>query len=124
MTPSRWGVLGFLCVAGFLNYADRSIFSAVLAPLKADLNLTSTQQGLLGSLFLWSYALACPVAGIIADKYSRRAVVLWSLAAWSIFTVLTGAINGLMMLVVLRVAFGVAQALYLPAGLALIGDHH
>ena len=124
MTPSRWGVLGFLCVAGFLNYADRSIFSAVLAPLKADLNLTSTQQGLLGSLFLWSYALACPVAGIIADKYSRRAVVLWSLAAWSIFTVLTGAINGLMMLIVLRVAFGVAQALYLPAGLALIGDHH
>jgi len=124
MIPSRWGVLGFLCVAGFLNYADRSIFSAVLVPLRTDLNLSSTHQGLLGSIFLWSYALACPVAGLIADRYSRRAVVLWSLAAWSIFTMLTGAINGLMMLIVLRIAFGIAQAMYLPAALALIGDQH
>ena len=124
MMTSRWGVLGFLCVAGFLNYADRSIFSAVLVPLRADLQLSNTHLGFLSSLFLWSYALACPIAGVLADRYSRRTIVLGSLGAWSVLTALTGAINGLIGLVLLRAAFGVAQSFYLPAALALIGDQH
>ena len=105
-----------------LNYADRAAFSSVLPPLRNDLRLSDTELGLLSSLFLWSYALAGPVAGIMADRYSRSSLVIWSLVAWSAITFLTGVTNGLIMLIVLRTGLGVSQSLYLPAGLALIAD--
>ena len=124
LSQPRWRILGFLCLAGMLNYADRAAFSSVLPPLREDLKLSDTELGLLSSLFLWSYAVACPVAGIMADRYSRSRLVIWSLVAWSVITFLTGATSGLIMLIVLRAGLGVSQSLYLPAGLALIGDHH
>ena len=121
ISQPRWRILGFLCLAGMLNYADRAAFSSVLPPLRDDLRLSDTELGLLSSLFLWSYALAGPVAGIMADRYSRSSLVIWSLVAWSAITFLTGVTNGLIMLIVLRTGLGVSQSLYLPAGLALIG---
>src|SRR5690348_3874581 len=99
----RWRLLGFLCLAAMLNYADRAAFSSVLPPLRQDLGLTDVTLGVLGSVFLWSYALACPFAGWLADRYSRGLLVVWSLALWSAVTFLTGVTSGLGMLVALRV---------------------
>jgi sugar phosphate permease len=124
VSQPRWRILGFLCLAGMLNYADRAAFSSVLPPLREALRLSDTELGLLSSLFLWSYAVAGPVAGLMADRYSRSSIVIWSLIGWSAVTFLTGLTNGLIMLIVLRTGLGISQSLYLPAGLALIADHH
>lgn len=124
MAQPRWRLLGFLCLAAALNYADRAAFSSVLAPLRTDLGLSDTALGLLSSLFLWSYALASLAAGMLADRYSRSLLVLVSLVCWSLVTVLTGLANGLIMLATLRIALGLAESLYLPAAIALLADHH
>lgn len=124
MFEPRWQILGLLFFAGMLNYADRSIFSIVLSPIKTEFSLTDLQIGLLSSLFLWSYALACPLAGILADRFSRCMLVVVSLGGWSLVTALTGASNGLMMLAALRIALGVGESLYLPAAIALLADLH
>lgn len=86
--------------------------------------MSDTALGLMGSLFLWSYALASPLAGILADRYSRPKLVLLSLAAWSAVTLATGAAGGVLSLALLRIGLGVAESLYLPAATALIADHH
>jgi MFS transporter, Spinster family, sphingosine-1-phosphate transporter len=123
-TEPRWRVVAFLACAAALNYADRSALSAVLPALRADFQLTDGQLGLLGSLFLWGYALGSPLAGVLADRWSRRALVAWSLALWSGVTALMGAANGFLALVLLRLGLGLAECLYLPAATALIADHH
>ncbi|WP_414662556.1 MFS transporter [Horticoccus sp. 23ND18S-11] len=120
----RWRLVLLLAMAAALNYADRAAFSSVLPPLRAELGLSDTALGLMGSLFLWSYALASPVAGILADRYSRRMLVLVSLAAWSAVTLATGAAGGVLSLALLRIGLGVAESLYLPAATALLADHH
>lgn len=66
----------------------------MFAALREDLSISDIALGILGSVFLWSYALCSPVAGFLADRYSRSQIVAWSLALWSIFTVLTGAAWG------------------------------
>ncbi len=58
----RWRVAAFLAFAAALNYADRAAISSVLPALRTEFTLTDTQLGLLGSAFLWAYALASPLA--------------------------------------------------------------
>ncbi len=123
-TEARWRVVAFLACSAALNYADRSALSSVLPALRTEFALTDVQLGLLGSLFLWGYALGSPLAGVLADSWSRRALVVWSLALWSGVTALMGAANGFLALVLLRLGLGLAECLYLPAATALLADHH
>lgn len=124
LSSARWRVAGFLAAAAALNYADRAAISSVFSALRVDLGLSDVQLGMLGSLFLWTYALGSPLAGNLGDRWSRRSQVVWSLALWSAVTALTGVAGGIAMLCVLRGALGLAESLYLPAATALLADHH
>ena len=78
----------------------------------------------IGSLFLWSYALASPVAGLLADRFSRSRLVVFSLLAWSLVTTLTAFSPSESFLLSARVLLGLSECLYLPAAIALIADYH
>ena len=93
LREARWRVAAFLAFAAALNYADRAAISSVLPALRTS-SLTDVQLGLLGSAFLWAYALASPLAGVLADRWSRWKQVVWSLALWSAVTALMGAAHG------------------------------
>ena len=119
-----WRVAAFLAVAAALNYADRAAMSAVLPAVRNDLAISDVSLGLLGSVFLWSYALGSPLAGILADRGSRTGIIVGSLFAWSAVTAVTGMATGFSSLLVLRFALGVAECLFLPAAIAFIADWH
>jgi MFS family permease len=119
-----WRVAVFLFVAAGLNYADRTALSSVIPPLREDLGVTDAQVGLAGLLFLWTYAIESPFAGNLADKYSRSKIVFWSILIWSLITLLTGLSRNTTDLLVLRAALGLAESFYLPAAVALLGEHH
>src|SRR5688572_13653972 len=121
---ARWRVTVFLALAAALNYADRSAMSAVLSSVRTEFGVSDVSLGLLGSLFLWSYAVCSPFAGNLADRYSRTKLVIWSLAAWSAVTALMGIATGFTMLLVLRFTLGVAECLFLPSAIALIAELH
>jgi len=123
-TPVRWRVTGFLALVAAINFADRSAFNAVMAPLQKSLHLSDAHLGLLASLFLWSYAIASPFAGNLADRASRSTLIILTLAAWSLCTFLTGAANALALLCLLRLGLGVSESVFSPAAFALVADHH
>ena len=120
----RWRVALFLALATALNYADRAALSAVLPAVRMDLGSTDVLLGLLGSVFLWSYALGSPFAGALADRRSRRRLVIGSLAAWSAVTMLVGLAHDFPLLLALRLGLGLAECLFLPAAVALIAEYH
>jgi len=121
---ARWRIATFLAFAAALNYADRAAMSAVLSVVRMEFGASDVALGLLGSVFLWSYALGSPVAGHLADRLSRPRLVLGSLVAWSAVTALIGLASGFPALLALRFALGVAECLFLPAAVALIADYH
>ncbi|MBL9215939.1 MAG: MFS transporter [Opitutaceae bacterium] len=123
LTPP-WRTALFLTVAGGFNYADRSALNAVLPAVAAEMGLGSAALGLLGSLFLWSYAVGSPFAGIAGDRFPRRTLVTISLVAWSVVTILTGCARTYAELAVLRVALGLAECLYIPTAVALLAEQH
>lgn len=123
--PARAGrLLLFMWGAYFLNYCDRQAIFAMFPVLRQDLSLTDTQLGLTGSIFLWVYALGCPLAGQLADRYSKRLLVVLSLAVWSIVTAATGLAASAFVLLALRAAMGVSESLYMPAAVSLTANAH
>jgi len=121
---ARWWADGFLAAGAALNFADRAAMSAVLPALRTEFGLTDVQLGLVGSSFLWCYALGSPFAGNLADRTSRAKIVGWSIVAWSVVTALIGLASGWPALIALRAALGLAECLYLPAAIALLADYH
>ena len=80
--------------------------------------------GRLMAVFLWVYGLASPFAGSIADRISRKWIIIASLSVWSAVTLLMGYCTGYHQILALRALMGVSEALYIPAGLSLIADYH
>jgi MFS family permease len=107
-----------------INYADRTSITAVYALLKTDLGFTDVGLGAIGSLFLWSYALASPFAGYIGDRADRSRVIVWSLAGWSLATLLTGLVTAQWQLLAMRAVLGLVESMYLPAAMALVAEYH
>jgi ACS family glucarate transporter-like MFS transporter len=59
--------------------------------------------------------------GYLVDRFGQRAILTRIVACWSVFTALTGAVFGYGWLLVLRLAFGAAEAGAFPALARVIG---
>jgi predicted MFS family arabinose efflux permease len=110
--------------AYFLNYCDRQAVFSMFPVLKSDLGFTDTQLGLIGSIFLWVYGVGCLIAGQIGDSFSKRRLVVLSLAIWSVVTLGTGLANSATMLLALRALMGVSESLFMPSAIALTANAH
>src|SRR5713226_8626471 len=111
-----------LFIINVLNYADRYVLPAVLPKIQADMGLTLTQAGLLGSSFLFVYAIATLPLGVWADRSVRKNIVAFCVGIWSFATVLAGIARNFVQLFLVRSVLGIGEAGYAPASLSLIGD--
>lgn len=110
--------------AYFLNYSDRQAVFSMFPVLEKELHLDEGQQGLVGAYFLWVYGALCPIAGPLADRFSKRTLVVLSLGVWSLVTIATGFATSATVLLALRAAMGVSESLYMPAAIALTANAH
>ncbi|VTQ07007.1 MFS transporter [Sphingobacterium daejeonense] len=121
-----WVVVGLLWFVALLNYMDRQILSTMRPAMAIDIvELESAAVfGNLMAVFLWIYGFMSPVAGMVADKWNRKWLIVGSLFVWSAVTLAMGYANTYEQLYALRAIMGVSEALYIPAGLSLIADYH
>jgi MFS family permease len=123
-TRSAWALVGLMWVAYFLNYTDRQLVSSIFPVLRSELHFTDEQCGLTGSVFLWIYALCSPLAGVLGDRFSRRALIVASLVLWSAVTALTGASGSAVALLACRGLMGVAESIFFPSAVTLTAEAH
>ena len=121
-----WLVVALLWVVALLNYMDRQMLSTMRDAMQIDIaELESAVNfGRLMAIFLWIYGLVSPFAGAIADRLSRKWLIIGSLGVWSAVTLLMGYCTTYNQVFWLRALMGVSEALYIPAGLSLIADYH
>ena len=119
-------VVGLLWGVALLNYMDRQMLSTMKPAMMIDISELQTAEnfGRLLAIFLWIYGLMSPMAGLIADRVNRKWLIIGSLGVWSSVTLAMGYASSFNQLMVLRAIMGVSEALYIPAGLALIADYH
>ncbi|MBP7507497.1 MAG: MFS transporter [Prolixibacteraceae bacterium] len=123
-TTYSWLVVAMLWVVALLNYLDRVMITTMRDPIVADFSLNDAQFGLLTSVFLWSYGLLSPFGGFLADKFSRKKMIIISIFVWSAVTLWTGFVSSFHEMLIARTCMGISEACYIPAGLALITEYH
>ena len=88
-SPSRaWTSVLILFATAVLAYTDRQVLSLLVDPVKNDLGITDTQISLLlGTAFAVIYGIVGIPLGILADRRSRRNLILAGVAIWSLGTI-------------------------------------
>lgn len=121
-----WIVVGLLWIVALLNYMDRQMLSTMRNAMQIDISEleSAVNFGRLMAIFLWIYGLVSPFAGAIADRVSRKWLIIASLGVWSAVTTLMSFCTNYNEIFWLRALMGVSEALYIPAALSLIADYH
>lgn len=120
----RWQALAMLFLVGVFNYIDRQSIAILQVPIKKELGLSDAQLGALTGLsFALLYtSLGLPIARL-ADRYSRKLIIVAALAIWSLMTAGCGLAAGFMTLVLFRMGVAVGEAGCIPATHSLIADY-
>lgn len=122
----KWLLLGLLTTTYFLMHATRQIFNASLPDIKASLPGTSDAEwGFTRTVFLFSYAIVVPLAGIAADMLRRKWVVIVGAFLFSVSVLGTGFVEGFIgMLVMYGLMNGIGQCMIPASASSLIAQYH
>lgn len=118
-----WYIMPVVFITYSLAYVDRSNFSfASAAGINEDLGITKGMSSLLGALFFLGYFFFQIPGTIYAERRSVKKLIFWCLLLWGGFASLTGVVNNIPMLAMIRFALGVVEAAVMPAMLVYISN--
>jgi predicted MFS family arabinose efflux permease len=120
-TKSRYALVVLVAI-NILNFYDRHIPGALAEPIRKEFQLTDTQLGLLGSAFIWVYALIGVPIGRMADSGSRKKILAVGMVVWSALTAFGGFATTFSLLMMSRLGVAIGEAAAAPTGTSLIGD--
>ena len=119
-----WYVLFMLTIVYTFNYMDRHLIVILQESIKAELQLSDTQIGLMSGLaFAVFYTfLGIPIAKL-ADTKNRKNIVAISLALWSAMTAIMAYTSNFLQMLLARIGVGVGEAGGSPPSHAMISDY-
>ena len=118
-----WFMVVMLTIAYIFSYIDRYILGLLAESIKADLQLTDTQMGLLlGPAFGLVYAVMGLPIGWLADHKRRTWIVAAGVGLWSLATAMTGLAKTFWHVFIARMSVGVGEASLNPCTMSMISD--
>jgi MFS family permease len=120
--PHPWTALMVLTALNLLNYADRNVLFAVQPLVQAEFHVSKEKIGLLTSAFLGFYMIAAPFVGPLADRYSRKMIIVIGAIFWSGLTLLTAVTHTYTELLVRHTLVGVGEATFVTIAPTFVAD--
>ena len=129
VTPYRalWAVL---LLGWVVSYADRTVTGPVIAWMIqnesgfiGDASNPATVGGLVGSMFFLGYMLTQYPGGRLGDRFGHREMIIVSLLAAGVLTIVSGLVAGLVAFVAARVLTGLGEGVFYSNDRTLIITH-
>jgi MFS family permease len=116
--------LGVLLAAYILSFIDRNVMAILVGPIRQDFAISDFQFSILHG---WAFTLFYIVLGIpigwLADRFSRRWIIIAGVSFWSIMTAVCGLARSFPGLFLARIGVGVGEATLSPAAYSLLSDY-
>src|SRR5258708_6058868 len=90
--------------------------------MRKEFHLNDSQIGLIGSAFIWIYAIVGVPLGRIADSASGKKLLAWGVVIWTAMTASAGLATTYATLLLSRVGVGVGEAACAPTATSWLGD--
>lgn len=107
--------LALLIILMMINYVDRGNLSIAAPLLKDELHIDAWQLGLLFSAFFWTYTALQFLMGWLVDRFDVNVVIAAGFMLWSLATIATGLVEGVALLVVMRLILGIGESVAFPS---------
>ncbi|OYD61048.1 MFS transporter [Rhodococcus sp. OK302] len=104
-----WSMTGLVVFLYVVNFADKAILGIIAQPLARELGLSSTQIGMVGSLFFLTFTIGGFLAGPLNKYLSLRWALLILTAIWSVVLLPLVVAASLVTLIVGRMLLGLAE---------------
>ncbi len=111
-----------LTALNLLNYVDRNVLFAVQPLVQDEFHLTNAQVGYLTSAFLGFYMIAAPFVGPLADRYSRKMMIVLGAVFWSGLTLLTAVTHNYTEVLIRHTLVGVGEATFVTIAPTFVSD--
>jgi MFS family permease len=111
-----------LTALNLLNYADRNVLFAVQPLVQDEFHLSNAQIGYLTSAFLGFYMIAAPFVGPLADRYSRKLIIVLGAIFWSGLTLLTAVTHTYTELLIRHTLVGIGEATFVTIAPTFVAD--
>jgi len=124
MAPKTYPYTTLAVLTGLnvLNYIDRNMLLGVQPLVQKEFRINDAQLGLLTSAFFFCYMIAAPIVGWTGDRFPRKNIVLFGIAIWSGFTLLTWLVRDYNQLLFRHTIVGIGEASYATIAPTLVAD--
>ena len=117
----RYTLLAFLCVISIVAYVQRSAMNGATKAIEDDLQISSSDLGIVMSVWYLGYSLFQLPGGWLADRIGSKPALILFAMLWSVLTGLAGLVAGLPGLLLTWSLMGAAQAGIFPCCTKAIG---
>jgi MFS family permease len=114
--------LALLTALNLFNYIDRSVLFAVQDLVKAEFHNSDTAFGMLSSVFFIFYMCAAPFVGPLAERFSRKSVIIGGALVWSGATLLTAFTHDFTGLLIRHTLVGIGEASFVILSPIFVAD--
>jgi MFS family permease len=115
--------LVLLTISFIINYVDRGNISVAAPLIQVEFRLSDSQLGILLSAFFCTYTAMQFLIGWLVDRFDANRVLAAGFLLWSVATAATGLVSGFALLLAMRFVLGIGEAVALPCGSKILGEH-
>lgn len=120
---NAWWILAVLHLALNLSFIDRYAIAVLVKPITQAFDLNDFEFGILMGLPFAIFYVTCGLPfGALADRYSRRGIIMFGLAMWTLAVVGCGLAPSYIFLLLARVSVGAGEAALSPSVYSILPD--
>lgn len=118
-----WAAAIVLALACAMSWADRTLPTLLMEPIKTAFNLSDTQLAMLtGFTFAAAIAVFALPLSWIADRFNRVWLISATIVVWCLMTIGSAFAHDFWTLFALRIGVGIGEAALQPAAFSLLAD--
>ena len=125
MTPCSIGGLRTITIIGLLGAAlvmDGGVFNVLAPDIQTTLHVSDAVLGAIGGATGVLFVLGAIPMSSLSDRMSRKQLIAITMTIWSVIIMLTGAVQSVLQMFIVRLGAGLGQSASLPVSAPLLID--